>query len=579
MSLLPIQALAVGLPAMTTLVSSFIIGNVLGSSALASIGFAGPFMFVISGFSSLISVGAQILCGKYLGSGNDDSLKKTFNTACVMCFIFGSLLVLFTSFFPSTLAELLGTSGELKAMTSDYIRGYSLCCLFSVFSATLIPFLQLDCAKILSTISIVTLVALNIIFNLLNAFVFHLGMYGVGLASSISSAISVLICVPYFAGKSKLFSFEIKSFSLKEVKRICLFGINSAIIFLWLTLRDRIFVPTLMSLGGTVAISAFTIANNISNSIGCTIQGGVQGTCNLVSSILVGSKDVESLRKLPGEISKTITPFFALCYLIVFALAKPIALAFGAEPEHIALYVLAIRYFNFWFFPTTIRTLGVTIYNSLNKVKTTGVLNFLVLLAYPVSVYLTAKQTNSIKLMYLSAFISELLLVITLYVYYAVKMKRFPKSLSEYVYISRDFAHKKEDCLALTIKTNKEAVESSEKLIEFSRSKGLSETMSYYCGLCLEEMTTDTINRVFPKSKKKSCSIDVRITYENNRISIMLRDDCDYFNPNEWLELYAKDDPMRSIGIKMVKQLADEMDYKSTLGLNVLNISFSLPTT
>lgn len=73
---MPIPALAVGLPAINSLLGSFIIGKVLESTALSAIGYSGPFISIVSGLSSLVGIDSQILCGKYLGSGNENSIKK-----------------------------------------------------------------------------------------------------------------------------------------------------------------------------------------------------------------------------------------------------------------------------------------------------------------------------------------------------------------------------------------------------------------------------------------------------------------------------------------------------------------------
>lgn len=305
-----------------------------------------------------------------------------------MCLFFGTVLFLITFFFSQTLAGLLGATGELQKLTADYIKGYGLCCLFSMLSATYIPFLQLDCTKLLSTVSIVTMVGLNIVFNRINAMVLNLGMVGVGLAASLATCISVLICLPHFFRKSKLFSIDLKGFSFADAKHICKLGFNSAIQFVWITIGDRILIQALLNLGGNVAIAAYTIANNISNSIGSTIQGGAEGSANLVSGVLVGGRDVKSLRKLPTVIVETATPVFVLAYVFFFVFAKQFAFAFGAEPEHIELYVMAIRFYNLWFLTNAIKISGFSIYNSIGKISQTGVYKFLSLGLYPSIIYL-----------------------------------------------------------------------------------------------------------------------------------------------------------------------------------------------
>ena len=271
---------------------------------------------------SKLSMERAALKEKYLGKGDEKAINKVFNTAISLCFTAGLLLTSFVAIFPTMLASMLGATDELLDMTSSYLKGYSLCCLGTVFSVTIIPFLQLDCAKKVSMISIITMVTGNIVFNLLNAFVLHWGLLGVGLSSAIATVLSVLICIPHFARHSKLFHFAIGNFSFNEVKNISVLGLNSALLYVFLVIRDRIFISVLLSVGGTVAMSAFTIANNLANSIGCTIQDGSIGSCNIISSVLIGSRDVESLRDIPKVVIRITFPIFLTSYLIINIFAK-----------------------------------------------------------------------------------------------------------------------------------------------------------------------------------------------------------------------------------------------------------------
>ena len=109
-------------------------------------------------------------------------------------------------------------------------------------------------------------------------------------------------------------------------------------------------------------------------------------------------------------------------------------------------------------------------------------------------------------------------------------------------------------------------------MIDFCIDRGMSAKTAKYCGLCLEEIAADTVNNRFVKKKS---TIDLRAIYEDGNLSIMFRDDCPYFDVGEWLELCSPEDASRSLGIKMVKRLSDEMNYVNTMGLNVLSITMS----
>jgi hypothetical protein len=74
------------------------------------------------------------------------------------------------------------------------------------------------------------------------------------------------------------------------------------------------------------------------------------------------------------------------------------------------------------------------------------------------------------------------------------------------------------------------------------------------------------------KELEPGYSVDIRIVYKNNGLLLRIRDDCRPFDPAERKELTDPTDPASNIGIRLVFQIADEVEYQCILGLNVLTI-------
>lgn len=571
LSLLPIQALAVGLPAINTLLSSFIIGNYIGSEALAAIGFAGPLQFVLLAVNSTVAIGAQMLCGNCLGNGDRKGVTASFNAAMLLCLAFGVPITLLCALVPKPIALLIGASAESLADTAAYIRGISFGMTFSMLSACVLSFLQMDRAGTLSTVSVSVMLVLNIGINLLNVSVLDWGLFGAGLSTSVANIVSVLICLPYFAFRSKTFRFSFRSVDRHTVGRILYLGLPSAVPPMGFALRDMILNRVLFALGGTAAVSARTVALSISNCIGSTIEGGYSGSTNLMSSVLVGERDTDSLRRLSRSVIRPIFPIYFFAYAAVFAFAGPISLFLGAKPEDLALYITAVRVFNLWFLSNSFKTPTICIYRALGMVKTVSVLYMLNAFAFPVAFALATEGLLGVSSVFGTALASEVMLVMAYIVIYRIRTGHLPRSLFDMTYIP-DFDIPEEDRFSASIQTVEEAVAVSEELVSFCKAKGVPTRTAYFCGLCLEEMTVDTITHGFTRGKPGQYSIDLRLICENGGVSIMLRDDSPNFDPTEWLELYAPEDPSRSIGIRMVSEIAREMNYVSTVGLNVLTI-------
>ena len=580
-SLLPAQAFASGLPAINLLLSSFIIGNYYGSDGIAAIGFAGPFTLLITAAGATIAMGSQLLCGRSIGKGDRDGVAKVFSTTVVLAVILGLILTLLAAFFPYQISSMLGASEPTYWMTGAYINGQAPGIMFAVLLPSLIPFLQLDQAKIISTVSVIVMLVLNIGCNLINALYWHNGFYGVGFSVAVANVVSALICVVYLLARSKLFKFSLKAINIGCASEIFKLGAPTAVTNICSVFRDRAFNAVLFGLGGTIAVSAATLAIQISNSIGgCTIQGGFAGTSNLLASVLVGERDIESLRKLPKTLFTGIFGIYVIAYVILFIFAKPITLAFGADPEYIDLFVMALRLYTLWFFTNSFKNPSLAIYSALGKTHLVSLFYAINDLLAPLFCYyvLGGLAANispiaGMAVVFAASALNEIITVISYIIYYTIKMKKLPKSLFEITYIPREIAVSKENTLACTIQSEEEAAAVSQQVIDFCKSKGMESKTGYYCGLAIEEMAVDTIRNGKVKSIRKTPPvIDIRVFYEDGGISIMLRDNCEEFDPNEWMKLHAPEDPLRSLGIKMVSTMSKEMNHQNALGLNVLQI-------
>lgn len=573
LSLMPIQALAFGLPAINSLLNSFIIGHFLGSETLATIGFIIPLTMAVSVFNVVLSSGAQVLSGNSLGRGDMKTLERIFNTTSVTAVVIGALFTVVSLAIPGKIAYLLGARDAILPLTASYIRGMAPSFAFSILFACFLPFIQLERASKVSTISVATMLVVNTVGNLLNAVVFKGGTFGAGVVTTISNVASVLACLPFFLFKSKLFRLVPKSFDFGTLRDITVRGYPSSVTQICNAVNRSLLSSCLYAIGGTPALAAMTVAINLTNSVGCTVEGGYVGSVNLISSVLVGERDVESLRDLPKQGITTAYPIYILAYVIVFVLAKPIATLCGAEPENVALYVTIIRLLNLWFLSNPIKAMTAAIYQALGRHKFMSLLYFMNSLVFPCLCMLGGLYVfHGVELPAMSLFIPELFSFLVYSIYYHKNRKRWPDSVFKLTDIPNSLAVPSAERYNRTFRTIEEVSDVSEGLIRFCETKGFSPRDSKLCGLCVEEMAVASLNNSLGSEKQKDFCIDLRVIHENGGITIMLRDNGLHFDPNEWLKLYANEDPMRCIGVKYVVKQAKNINYTSTLGLNVVVI-------
>ena len=73
-------------------------------------------------------------------------------------------------------------------------------------------------------------------------------------------------------------------------------------------------------------------------------------------------------------------------------------------------------------------------------------------------------------------------------------------------------------------------------------------------------------------SDKKDHTIDVRVVYKNDDVILRIKDDCVPFDPGTRSQLKDPSDPAKNIGIRMVYQIARDIQYQNMMGINVLQM-------
>lgn len=488
-----------------------------------------------------------------------------------MCFT-DSTNYVFMFVFSNDLALLLGATNEHILSTAAYIRGYGYGVIFSVLSSSILSFLQLDNAKKYATFCVLVMVISNIGFNFINVFCLKLGIFGAGLAVSISCIIMVIIATQYFIFKSSIFRYSFRFCSIDSAKDILYYGVPNAVNPVCNAFRNRILNQILMSLGGATAVSAMTIGDNIADAIGRVLDSGYSGSGRIMASVLSGERDRENLCKLSKIMMRSAGYLYFVSYAIVFMFAKPFALLMGADVANIAFYVLVIRISNIWYLTTSITSSAFCVLQGLGNVKQQILINVMNNLIFPVVLLITLSNRFGIPLAVGTSWISNILLIAIYAVIYRKQSHKWPKSIFKLVFIPESFGVSSLNSCSMTVYTVEESIAASEMTFDFCRKKGLETNISYFCSLCVEEMAVNSVIHGFAKAKQVDCSLNVRIIYESEGITIILRDDCPYFDPNRWLELCSSNNPISGIGIRIVSKISKKMEYTNTLGLNVLTI-------
>lgn len=174
-------------------VDSIIVGNYVGSKALAAVNSSNPIINLLVSFFMGISVGAGVVISRYYGSRNQEGLEKAVHTTLAFAFMAGVLM----SFVGIVLAPLI-----LSAVgTPDSVMDNSILYLRIYFAGILGVMLYNMGSGILRAVGdsknplyfLMISSIINILLDLLFVVIFHMGIAGVAWATLIAQAISALL--------------------------------------------------------------------------------------------------------------------------------------------------------------------------------------------------------------------------------------------------------------------------------------------------------------------------------------------------------------------------------------------------
>ena len=98
---------------------SLIVGNFLGSNALAAVSSSGNLIFLLVGFINGIAMGAGVVIARYYGAKKKDSLQKSIHTT-----VAGLVLTVVGILLAPKILVLMGTPSDVLPQSVTYFRIY-----------------------------------------------------------------------------------------------------------------------------------------------------------------------------------------------------------------------------------------------------------------------------------------------------------------------------------------------------------------------------------------------------------------------------------------------------------------------
>lgn len=174
---------------------SLIVGNFLGSSALAAVASSGHLIFLLVGFFNGIFVGAGVVIARYFGARDGKRIHSSIHTTVALGIVSGLFLTVFGYIFAPKILVLMGTPADVLVNSVTYFRIYFLGSIGFVLYNALTGILQAVGDSKHPLYYLIVSSIINVVLDIVFITVFHMGVGSAALATIISQFVSASLCL------------------------------------------------------------------------------------------------------------------------------------------------------------------------------------------------------------------------------------------------------------------------------------------------------------------------------------------------------------------------------------------------
>ncbi|WP_141504626.1 MATE family efflux transporter [Paenibacillus luteus] len=355
--------------AINIVVDGVMVGNKLGSVALAGIGIAGPVYTLFIAISIWVSIGGATIYSQAMGAKQITKAKQIFSQSITLIVLITLAIGIIAFIFREPLIYALGANDETYPYVAAYLNIKLLFGFVYTLENTLSVFVRNDGSPNRSMAAQITFALSNIIINYLVLYVFELGVAAVAFGTIVSAFLGFLVLLPHFFKKTGNLKLRKFKWNKKTLLATCVIGLSSFIAEVGISVFTISHNVILKGIGGTTSVSAFTIVNYL-HSVVLLAFLGLGSAIQPLISYYHGGKFEERKRQ---TLKLAVWTAFGLgIFLLIVAqiFTSPIVRIFGNFSNEVTnVAVNGIKIFVFAYVFMGINFIMMTYFQSITHIK------------------------------------------------------------------------------------------------------------------------------------------------------------------------------------------------------------------
>lgn len=329
---------------------SLIVGNYLGSNALAAVSSSGNLIFLMVGFINGIAMGAGVVIARYYGAKDRANLEKAIHTTVAFGIAAGIALTVIGMLLAPKILVLMGTPAEVLPESIAYFRTYFAGSIGVIMYNIFVGILQSVGDSRHPLMYLIISSCINVVLDIF--FISGLGM-GVGaaaLATAISQFVSAFLCLIHLLRAKEEYRLQLNKirFDSQMLWQIIQNGVPSGFQNSVIAIAN-VFVQTNINAFGKMAMAGCGSYSKIEGFAFLPVTCFTMALTTFVSQNL-GAKQYDRAKKGArfGVLCSIIIA--ELIGVVIYTAAPVLIAAFNSEPDVVHYGVMQSRTIALFYF-------------------------------------------------------------------------------------------------------------------------------------------------------------------------------------------------------------------------------------
>lgn len=552
----------------------YYVGHYVGSLGIAAMSLVRPFFSFTGIIGGPLGLGLQLVCSSHIAKGETNRAQKVFNGVFALGLICSTIFAILGIIFTGSLITMYGTKNgvaEVLPFAKDYLRALFIGAPAIILYAVMTPTIQLVDGKKRVTASMIMHIIVAVTGDAVSVFIVKGGMFGIGLATSISYYVALIPYIHYLTRKDAIFGIKMTFMGFEDLKNVLNSGSSVAIKRVCNTLKPVILNILSLLLGTTLAVSAYGITSQVRDIL-ISFSAGVAGSVVLLGAVLYAEKNRASLEYLAKVALTGIGVITGIGVLLIIFSHRVAAIFVTDSKEVLDMASLSIRCVGLMIPLSTFNGVYISFMQITKRFKVVNILSFLNRIVLLVATSAVMGVAFGINGLWWAFPVSELInLIICLFITWKIN-GRFPTTITDFLCLPEDFGYKRSSCIDFSPKSIQDIPGMLDAIKKFCALHGVDSKRAFFTELVTEELTTNVIQHGFAKCKKKPL-LAICLVFDNDTLYLRIEDNCPKFNVRDYCCELSNGDLAHGIGLKCVAKLAKDMQYMNALEINTISIT------